>query len=221
METYNYDNSSTASSMADSKSNEPAAPGFGPSGTVTPALPNGGSSQPAAPGFGPAGAVTPTLPDNGSNQPAAPGFGPAGAVTPALPDNGFRPVRPNYGPAIAVTPALPAIRPNNGVLWTWGTLAPFFSTSTDISHVRFYNAAAMREPLDIYLNGRLLVSNLDYMNYTRYLHIIPGIYRLTVFSRTNPQSAIIDTSVRFRSGSTYTMTILGTNGDYSIQMLTA
>lgn len=210
METYNYDNSSAAASMADSKSNEPATPGFGPAGAVTPVLPDSGSNQPATPGFGPAGPVTPVVPDNGGYQPVRPGFGPVGAVTPVVPDNGFRPVRPGI-----------TIRPNNGILWTWGTLSPFFSTSTDISHVRFYNAAAMREPLDIYLNGRLLVSNLDYMNYTRYLHIIPGIYRLTVFSRTNPQSAIIDTSVRFRSGSTYTMTILGTGGDYSVQMLTA
>ena len=46
----------------------------------------------------------------------------------------------------------------NGALWTWGILSPFFSTSSEIAHLRFYNAASIREPIDIYLNGRLVLS---------------------------------------------------------------
>jgi len=108
---------------------------------------------------------------------------------------------------------------DTGILWTWGTLSPFFSASPDVSHVRFYNASPLREPLDLYLNGKLVVSNLDYMNYTRYLHIIPGVYRLTVYRRANPGTAVIDTNVRFRNGTSYTLTILGTIGDFSVQMM--
>lgn len=217
METYNYDDSNVAAgfntenqpaaAMPANGNDVPATPGFGPSGSVTPSVPSNGNDVPATPGFGPSGSVTPSVPGNGNDVPATPGFGPVGPVTPSLPSGG------SSGNVI--------VRPNTGILWTWGTLSPFFSTSTDIAHVRFYNAAAVREPLDIYLNGRLVVSNLDYMNYTRYLHIIPGIYRLTVFSRTNPQSAIIDTSVRFRSGTSYTLAILGTYGDFSVQMITS
>lgn len=79
-----------------------------------------------------------------------------------------------------------------------------------IAHVRFYNAASIREPLDIYLNGRLVVSDLDYMNFTRYLHIVPGNYLLTVYQRTNPGGEpIINNRVQFQAGNYYLLSILG------------
>jgi len=229
METYNYDDSAampgydTETSATPSvpetgnSNNVPAAPGFGPEGPVTPSVPTNptDSNVPATPGFGPLGPVTPTVPSNGMNVPAAPGFGPLGPVTPSLPSSNS-----NMG---CVNCTGNIIWPNSttGILWTWGTLSPFFSTTSDIAHVRFYNAAAIREPLDIYLNGRLVVSNLDYMNYTRYLHIIPGVYRLTVFRRTNPGVPIIDTGVQFRGGNSYTLTILGSANSYSVQVMTS
>ena len=229
METYNYDDSAampgydtetsaTPSVPETGNSNDvPAAPGFGPEGPVTPSVPTNpaDSNVPATPGFGPSGSVTPTVPSNGMNVPATPGFGPLGPVTPSLPSSNS-----NMG---CVNCTGNIIWPNSstGILWTWGTLSPFFSTTSDIAHVRFYNAAAIREPLDIYLNGRLVVSNLDYMNYTRYLHIIPGVYRLTVFRRTNPGVPIIDTGVQFRGGNSYTLTILGTANSYSVQVMTS
>ena len=229
METYNYDDSAampgydtetsaTPSVPETGNSNDvPAAPGFGPEGPVTPSVPTNpaDSNVPATPGFGPSGAVTPTVPSSGMNVPATPGFGPLGPVTPSLPSSNS-----NMG---CVNCTGNIIWPNSstGILWTWGTLSPFFSTTSDIAHVRFYNAAAIREPLDIYLNGRLVVSNLDYMNYTRYLHIIPGVYRLTVFRRTNPGVPIIDTGVQFRGGNSYTLTILGTANSYSVQVMTS
>lgn len=218
METYNYD--------------DPAAPGFGPEGSVTPTVPND-NNMPAAPGFDPSG---PAAPGFGPGGPAAPGFGPSGPATPSLPGGGNYPAAPGFGPVGPVTPSLPSnnpntcvncsggiVRPNspNGVLWTWGVLSPFFSTSNAIAHVRFYNAAAIREPLDIYLNGRLVVSDLDFMSYTNYLHIIPGVYRLTVYRRTNPGYAIIDTGVQFRGGVSYTLTILGTVNNFSVQLMTS
>ena len=206
METYNYDDSA-------------AMPGYDTETSATPSVPETGNSNdvPAAPGFGPEGPVTPSVTTNpsDSNVPATPGFGPLGPVTPSLPSSNS-----NMG---CVNCTGNIIWPNSstGILWTWGTLSPFFSTTSDIAHVRFYNAAAIREPLDIYLNGRLVVSNLDYMNYTRYLHIIPGVYRLTVFRRTNPGVPIIDTGVQFRGGNSYTLTILGTANSYSVQVMTS
>lgn len=182
---------------------------------------------PAAPGFGPERTVTPSLPENGTdNTPATPGFGPSGSVTPSVPSR----------PSQQTNPMFPAYTPENGgcincggstsgnntgILWTWGTLSPFFSTSAEVAHLRFYNAAAIREPLDIYLNGRLVVSELDYMNYTRFLHILPGLYRLTIYRTTNPAMPIIDTNLRINSGTSSTLAILGTINNYSIQMISS
>ena len=206
METYNFDDTNVS-------------PGFGPEGSVTPSLPEAEApmdNTPVSPGFGPEGSVTPSLPNGTNGSMTSPGFGPIGPVTPSLPSGNESSGSGCINCGTSIWPGM-----NNGVLWTWGTLSPFFSASSEVANVRFYNAAAIREPLDIYLNGRLVVSNLDYMNYTRFLHIIPAVYRLTVFRRTNPGTAIIDTNVRFRSGTSYTLTILGGPGDYSVQMITA
>lgn len=109
----------------------------------------------------------------------------------------------------------------NTILWTWGTF-PSTAPQSPISHVRFYNAASIREPLDIYLNGRLVVSDLDYMNYTKYLHIIPGNYLLTVYRKTTPgRIPIINNRVQFQGGVYYLLTILGGPYDYSAQLVTS
>ena len=81
-------------------------------------------------------------------------------------------------------------------------------------------AATIREPLDIDLNGRLVVSDLDYMNFTRYLHIVPGNYLLTVYQRTNPGGEpIINNRVQFQAGNYYLLSILGGPYDYSAQLV--
>ena len=60
------------------------------------------------------------------------------------------------------------------------------------------------------------------MNYTRYLHILPGNYLLTVYRRTNPGGApIINNRVQFQSGSYYMLTILGGPSDYSVQLVSS
>ena len=213
METYNCNSSGIVSAMENSASQ------------------NETEAAPAAPGFGPAG---PSMPENGNDVPAAPGFGPVGPVTPSVPSQPSVPSRPT-APSRPITPSRPIATPGNcincgaitwpgnttGILWTWGTLAPFFSTSSEVAHLRFYNASAIQEPMDIYLNGRLVVSELDYMNYTRFLHIIPGLYRLTIYRTTNPGMPIIDSNIRLNSGTSYTLTILGTMDNFSVQMMSS
>lgn len=181
----------------------------------------------AIPDYTQEGSVTPSVSENSSQVPIIPGFVPSESVTPS-PSSGTVSAIPSvsFGSGSGlrcINCSGPAVWPNYqpGILWTWGTLSPFFSTTSDIAHVRFYNAAAIREPLDIYLNGRLLVSDLGYMNYTRYLHIIPGVYRLTVYRRTAPGVPILDTGVQFRGGNSYTVTILGMSDSFSVQIMTS
>lgn len=209
METYPYHTSETLSGMETTSSqaefDTPAAPGFGPEGNVTPSLPETeADTTPAAPGFGPTGPVTPSVPSRPS-QPTNPMF---------------PPFTPGNGSCINCGGSTSSGN-NTGILWTWGTLSPFFSTSAEVAHLRFYNAAAIREPLDIYLNGRLVVSELDYMSYTRFLHILPGLYRLTIYRTTNPGTPIIDNSLRINSGTSSTLAILGTSNNYSVQMISS
>lgn len=163
------------------------------------------------------GASVPSAFSSFTDPNVSPGFGPLGPVTPSLPAN-------SDGPGNSCVSCGPSGNLSNvlgSILWAWGVIPPS-ATPSAIAHVRFYNAAAIQEPLDIYLNGRLVVSELDYMNYTRYLHILPGSYLLTVYRRTNPGGApIINNRIQLQSGNYYLLSILGGPYSYSVQLVTS
>ncbi len=197
-------NMRTAQNSQRTTNDVPATPGFGPVGPVTPTVP-GDEDVPATPGFGPVGPVTPTVPDD-EDVPATPGFGPVGPVTPTVPGGSNN------------TPSQPSTGGTN-IFWSWAFLSPIFSNISAVAQARFYNVAAIQEPLDIYLNGQLIVSDLDYSEYTDYLYIIPGYYNLTVYRRTNPDVAIINARVSFARNSVCTISILGDMNGFSLQFI--
>lgn len=178
-----------------------------------------------APGYSPASAVVPDW------TPAVPrpNYPPASAVvpdwTPAVP-------RPNYPPASAVVPGYsPVIRPDyspnicptcgsNLLYWTWRLLGPGTSSLPTTAQVRFFNASSIREPLDIYLNSRLVLSDLDRMESSGFLRITPGSYRLTIYRRGYMTRPIINRTVTFSRNTSYLYTILGTANNAWIQFNT-
>ena len=182
---------------------------------------------PAAPGLGPAGTSTPDLesniPDNGPtvnlpsiDVPAAPGEGPMGTPTPSLPSS------PSYGGTITI-PFPPvsggsSTNTGNNILWSYSWL-PSFSSINAVAQARFYNVNAMMEPVDIYINGQLVVSDLDYTEYTDYLYIIPGYYTITIYRRTNPGFPILNTRVNFVRNSNCTISLIGTVDTAGLQFI--
>lgn len=178
--------------------------------------------MPAAPGEGPAGSATPDLnPNIGSeNQPAAPGEGPAGTPTPSLPSTPSFPFPP-VGGGSTTTPSRPNNNNNNNVFWSYTWLTPIFGNSSvsSVAQARFYNVNAMLEPVDIYINGQLVASDLDYSEYTDYLYIIPGYYNVTIFRRTNPGYPFISTRVNFVRNSVCTISLIGTVDSPGLQFI--
>jgi len=177
---------------------------------------------PAAPGEGPAGSATPDLNANigsESNQPAAPGEGPLGPQTPSLPSNPSFPFPP-VGGGSTTTPSRPNNN-NNNVFWSYTWLTPIFGNSSvsSVAQARFYNVNAMLEPVDIYINGQLVASDLDYSEYTDYLYIIPGYYNVTIFRRTNPGYPFISTRVNFVRNSVCTISLIGTVDSPGLQFI--
>lgn len=146
METYNYDAAAVPEGDADT------TPAAAPETDAAAA----GTSDTAQSGFSSQPPVILTYPDSSSNDlQVSPGFGPYGDVMPSLPSNNHG--SPNTGGCINCGGSNWKPSPN-GALWTWGILSPFFSTSSEIAHLRFYNAASIREPIDIYLkrtSGRI------------------------------------------------------------------
>ncbi|MBI5931058.1 MAG: DUF4397 domain-containing protein [Chloroflexi bacterium] len=60
--------------------------------------------------------------------------------------------------------------------WTW-----FNETVEQVASVRFAHAAPDSPSLDFYLNGDLVLNNLNYLDYTDYLTLPAGNYELTVY----------------------------------------
>ena len=187
---------------------------------------------PATPGEGPAGSATPDLnPNIGSennrptDRPASPGEGPLGTQTPSVPSTPSNPSFPfpPVGGGSTTTPS----RPNNNnsntnnIFWSYTWLAPIFGNSSvsSVAQARFYNVNAMLEPVDIYINGQLVASDLDYSEYTDYLYIIPGYYNVTIYRRTNPGYPFISTRVNFVRNSVCTISLIGTVDSPGLQFI--
>ena len=190
--------------------------------------------MPASPGMGPAGSATPDLeaniPNNGTNGgvvggptidiPATPGEGPLGPQTPTLPS----------APSGSVTIPFPPVSGsgNSGssgtssgsnILWSYVWSTPLFQNLSSVAQARFYNVNSMMEPVDIYINGQLVVSDLDYSEYTDYLYIIPGYYTITIYRRTNPGFPILNTRVNFVRNSTCMVSLIGTVDSAGLQFI--
>ena len=190
---------------------QPTSPGFGPEGDVMPSLPS--MNQPAAPGFGPEGDVMPSLPS--MNQPAAPGFGPEGNVTPSLPSIN-QPAAPGFGPEGNVTPSLPS-RPNPNVNIT---VIPVIPNLSRVSFIRFFNALPDVGPVDIYVNGRLIASNVKYREFTNYYRAAAGLYRIVIYKSGTIINPLSVTRVTITDGNVYTAAISGNENTVNFQLIT-
>ena len=202
----------TTPSMPD---NQPAAPGFGAVGEVTPSLPS--EDETVSPGFGPEGDVMPFLPSE--DETVAPGFGPEGDVMPSLPSNN-RPTTPGFRPVRPVTPSLPSnnrpILPGTNVSVS---VIPIVSGASSLAYIRFLNAATNGEPVDIYVNNKLVVSRLEYGGYTGYFRSLPGTYRVVVYRSNNRNTPLVNTNLTFSGNMVYTAAIIGTPAFNSIQLV--
>ncbi len=161
---------------------------------------------------GPVELPTPSLPD--LNQPASPDIGPEGLPTPSLPsDIPSTPVE-TYPPSGSITVPFPPYNSgnsgNNNILWSYTWSTPLFSSMSAVAQARFYNVNTMSEPVDIYINGQLAVSNLGFTEYTDYLYIIPGYYDITIYRRNYPNYPLINTRVNFVRNSVCTVALIGT-----------
>ena len=84
------------------------------------------------------------------------------------------------------------------------------------ARVRFYNAA-VRGPIQIYVNNRLVVSNLNFLNYSRIYNVIPGRYRITVYRGNDMRSPLVDTWMSFQQNQDYTVALVGSGSNFQLQ----
>ena len=138
-----------------------------------------------------------------------------------LPDRPGRPIPDSPGwpnrpvPPRPVPPRpIPPVRPDWS--WNWGTILPGIVLPLSPARVRFYNAS-VRGPIQIYVNNRLVVSNLNYLQYSRIYNVIPGRYRITVYQGNDMRLPLVDTWMNFRQNQDYTVALIRSGSNFRLQ----
>ena len=138
-----------------------------------------------------------------------------------IPDRPGRPIpdRPGWPnrpvPPRPVPPRpIPPVRPDWS--WNWGTILPGIVLPLSPARVRFYNAS-VRGPIQIYVNNRLVVSNLNYLQYSRIYNVIPGRYRITVYQGNDMRLPLVDTWMNFRQNQDYTVALIRSGSNFRLQ----
>ena len=99
------------------------------------------------------------------------------------------------------------------------TVIPIIPGITLYSYLRFFHAYPYTGAVDIYVNGRKVVSSLTYRNFTEYMKAFPGYYRVAVFKAgtvTNPLFVNYMNLIGYRI---YTAAITGPSGSPTLEMI--
>lgn len=136
------------------------------------------------------------------------------SVRPDRPNPPERPDRPNPPRPVPPRPVPPIVNPDWS--WNWGFILPGTVFPVSVARVRFYNAA-IRGPIQIYINNRLVVSNLGFLDFTRFYNVAPGRYRITIYSDNNMRTPIVDTWMSFQRNTSTTVTLAGSGSNFWLQ----
>ena len=67
--------------------------------------------------------------------------------------------------------------PNNTSI----TVIPIIPGITLYGYIRFLNASPAEQRVDVYVNGRKVADSLLYREFTEYMKVFPGWYRIAVY----------------------------------------
>lgn len=95
------------------------------------------------------------------------------------------------------------------------TVIPIIPGITLFGYIRFLNASPVETRVDIYANGRKVASDLRYQDFTEYMKLFPGWYRIAVYRTgtiTNPLTVL---RLQVQPNSIYTVAVTGLAEDLS------
>ncbi|MBR6652600.1 MAG: DUF4397 domain-containing protein, partial [Anaerotignum sp.] len=105
--------------------------------------------------------------------------------------------------------------PNNTSI----TVIPIIPGITLYGYIRFLNASPGEQRVDIYVNGRKVADSLLYREFTEYMKVFPGWYRIAVYAAGTRRNPLTVTTLRIRANDIVTMAITGLSGDISTQTI--
>lgn len=95
------------------------------------------------------------------------------------------------------------------------TVIPIIPGITLFGYIRFMNASPGETRVDIYVNGRKVASNLLYRNFTEYMKVFPGWYRIAVYAAGTIRNPLTVTTLQVEANSITTLAVIGLFGDIS------
>jgi len=88
------------------------------------------------------------------------------------------------------------------------------------SFIRFFNAVPSDPALsmDVYVNGKLIVKDLKYQDFTQYLAAKPGSYIIKLYPTGNTTDQLLEMHITVGEGSIYTQAIIGTSENITLEL---
>ncbi|SKA96690.1 protein of unknown function [Caloramator quimbayensis] len=86
---------------------------------------------------------------------------------------------------------------------------PLYRMKPQVSYVRILHASPNTPAVDVYANDKIIAKNLSYRNFTQYIGVPVGEYRIKVFKANTTQNPLIDTSIELPGSSAFTVAAIG------------
>lgn len=95
----------------------------------------------------------------------------------------------------------------------------YFRQTQVHGHLRLLHASPNLSAVDVYANGSLIARNFRFKNFTEYIPVSPGNYRITVYPSGNSRDMILDTNISVGAGNIITAAIIGRSPRISIKVI--
>lgn len=93
-----------------------------------------------------------------------------------------------------------------------------FKVEEDKGLVRFFNALPSQKPIDIYIDKKLLYSNVKYKEFTPYIYVEDRKYKIDIHE-AGSQNALIKTTFILPDENMFTLAITGNTGQETLIVL--
>lgn len=105
--------------------------------------------------------------------------------------------------------------PNNTSI----TVIPIIPGITMYGYIRFLNASPAEQRVDIYVNGRKVADSLLYREFTEYMKVFPGWYRVAVYAAGTRTKPLAVTTLQVQANDILTMAVVGLADHISTQTI--
>lgn len=97
------------------------------------------------------------------------------------------------------------------------TVLPIIPGITRYGYIRFLNASPAEQRVDIYANGRRVATDLLYREFTEYLKVLPGWYRIAVYAAGTTRYPLTVTILQVRANGITTLAVIGLANEIDVQ----